>query len=168
MYWNRVCKQALIAVLVMLLASPIASFARNDGAGQTFSRQELDRMLAPIALYPDSLLAQVLLAATYPTQVVEADRWVKEYGALSGDQLNKQLDDKDWDLSVKALVPFPQVLAMMDEHLDWTTKLGEAFLDQQAGVMASVQELRARAYAQRNLKSTPQQNVVSSGDRYRD
>ncbi len=120
-------------------------------------------MLAPIALYPDSLLAQVLVAATYPEQVVEADRWVKENQGLSGDQLNAALDKMDWDLSVKALAPFPQVLAMMDKQLDWTTKLGEAFLAQQSDVMASIQGMRSKAYAQGNLKTTEQQKVVVAG-----
>ena len=105
-------------------------------------------MLAPIALYPDSLLAQVLVAATFPDQVVEADRWVKENKGLSKDQLNEALDKMDWDLSVKALVPFPQVLAMMDDQLDWTTKLGEAFLAQQRDVMASIQKMRSKSLRQ--------------------
>ena len=152
----------LIGGVVVLLAGLAWAFEhkQSNETNQTFSKAELDQMLAPIALYPDSLLAQVLLAATFPEQVVEADRWVKENEGLSGDQLNAALDKMDWDLSVKALVPFPQVLAMMDEHLDWTTKLGEAFLDQQSDVMASVQELRAKAYAKGNLKPSEQQKVV--------
>ncbi len=161
---NKVLTHVLIWVLVMLLAAPVVVFAQSNEPQETFSRAELDQMLAPIALYPDSLLAQVLIAATYPEQVVEADRWVQQNPDLKGDELNAALDNMNWDLSVKALVPFPQVLAMMDDHLDWTTRLGEAFMDQQAEVMASVQGLRHKAYAQGNLKSTDQQNVTVAGD----
>ncbi len=162
---SYILTRALIGVLVVVLAAPMGVFAQTNEENQnnTYSRAELDQMLAPLALYPDSLLAQVLVAATYPTQVVEADRWVKENKGLSKDQLNVELDKKDWDLSVKALVPFPQVLAMMDDHLDWTTKLGEAFLGQQKDVMASIQGLRQKAYAQGNLKSSEQQKVVVAG-----
>ena len=93
-----------------------------------FSREELEQMLAPIALYPDSLLAQVLVAATYPLEVVQADRWVKQNQNLKGEKLSAALEKKSWDLSVKALVPFPQVLGMMVDQLDWTQRLGDAFL----------------------------------------
>jgi hypothetical protein len=163
---NNVLTHALIGVLVVLLAAPVGVFAQTNEGNQnhTYSKAELDQMLANIALYPDSLLAQVLVAATYPEQVVEADRWVKANKDLSKDKLNAELDKKDWDLSVKALVPFPQVLAMMDEHLDWTTKLGEAFLAQQKDVMASIQGMREKAYAKGNLKTTEQQKVVVKGE----
>ena len=156
----------LIGVLVVLLTAPVGVFAQTNEENQnhTYSKAELDQMLAPIALYPDSLLAQVLVASTFPGQVVEADRWVKENKGLSKDELNAELDKKDWDLSVKALVPFPQVLAMMDEHLDWTTKLGEAFLAQQSEVMARIQGMRSKAYAKGNLKTTEQQKVVVKGE----
>ncbi len=163
---SNIFTYALIGVLVVLLAAPIGVFAQANEENQnhTYSKAALDQMLANIALYPDSLLAQVLVAATYPEQVVEADRWVKENKGLSKDELNAKLDKKDWDLSVKALAPFPQVLAMMDEHLDWTTKLGEAFLAQQKDVMASIQGMRAKAYAKGNLKTTEQQKVVVKGE----
>ncbi len=110
-------------------------------------------MLAPIALYPDSLLANILIAATFPLEVVSADRWVKQNKDLKGDQLNAALDKMKWDLSVKALVPFPQVLAMMSEQLDWTQSLGDAFLAQQSDVMDTVQKLRAKAQAEGNLEN---------------
>ena len=162
---SNVLTHALIGVLVVLLVAPIGVFAQTNEENQnhTYSKAELDQMLASIALYPDSLLAQVLVAATYPEQVVEADRWVKANKDLSKDELNAKLDKKDWDLSVKALAPFPQVLAMMDEHLDWTTKLGEAFLAQQKDVMVSIQGMREKAYAKGNLKTTEQQKVVVAG-----
>ncbi|MEN6437567.1 MAG: DUF3300 domain-containing protein [Syntrophobacter sp.] len=164
---NIMLRRTLIGVLVMLLGAPVGVFAQtawNNESRETFSRAKLDQMLAPIALYSDSLLAQVLIASTYPSEVVEADRWVKENKGLSKDQLNAALDNEDWDLSVKALTPFPQVLAMMDEHLDWTTSLGEAFLDQQKEVMAEIQMMRQKAYAAGNLGSTEQQRVVASSE----
>jgi hypothetical protein len=157
---NRYYTRALAGLLVVLLAAPAWAFAQDADTGKTFRQEELDQMLAPIALYPDSLLAQILVASTYPAQVTEADRWVRENGNLKGDALNSALDRMDWDLSVKALVPFPQVLAMMDDKLSWTDRLGEAFLAQQTDVMSTVQKLRARAQAQGNLNSTPQQTVV--------
>ena len=141
-----------------------AQGAQGEEQAETFSRAQLDQMLAPIALYSDPLLAQILIAATFPTQVVEADRWVKENKGLSKDQIDAAMENMDWDLSVKALVPFPQVLSMMDDHLDWTTRMGQAFLAQQKDVMASVQELRHKAYAQGNLKTTDQQKVVVAGE----
>ncbi len=116
-------------------------------------------MLAPIALYPDSLLAQILMAATYPLEVVQADRWVRANKNLSPEARNDALDRQTWDPSVKALVPFPDILAMMSEKLEWTQKVGDAFLAQEADVMATIQELRAKAYAAGNLRTTQQQIV---------
>jgi len=161
---RNIYTNTLIWVLAALLAAPFTVLAQNTEGQKTFSRAELDQMLAPIALYPDSLLAQVLIGATYPDQVVEADRWVKDHPDLKGDALNAELDKMDWDLSVKALAPFPQVLAMMDDQLDWTRKLGEAFMAQEKEVMASIQGLRSKAYAQGNLKTTDQQKVTVAGE----
>ena len=154
------CNSALIGFLVLLLATPLPAFGQGAGTASTFRQEELDQMLAPIALYPDSLLAQVLMAAAYPLEVVQADRWVKQNKNLKGEQLNAALDKMTWDLSVKALVPFPEVLSMMSEKLDWTSKLGEAFLAQQADIMNTVQKLRAKAKDQGNLKTTKEQKVV--------
>ena len=100
----------LIWLLILLAVTPPWVFAQDQPATRKFRQEELDQMLAPIALYPDSLLAQILMAATYPLEVVQADRWAKANENLGGDQLNDALDDKGWDPSVKALVPFPQVL----------------------------------------------------------
>jgi hypothetical protein len=131
----------------------------------TYAPEQLDQLLAPIALYPDPLLAQILMASTYPLEVVEATRWVQDRnnGQLRGDQLDAALQQQDWDPSVKSLVPFPQTLQMMNSRLDWTQALGNAFLAQQADVMASVQQLRAAAEAARTLQSTPQQTVSTEG-----
>ncbi len=155
----------LIWLLLLLTLSPLLVFAQDQPTSRRFLQEELDQMLAPIALYPDSLLAQILMAATYPLEVVQADRWAKANTNLAGDQLNDALDNKNWDPSVKALVPFPQVLAMMSERLEWTQKLGDAFLDQEDQVMDTVQKLRARAEAAGNLGDTEQQRViVEDGD----
>jgi len=137
---------------------------QTSGTAGTFSQEQLDQLLAPVALYPDSLLAQILVASTYPLEVVEADRWVKRNKNLKGDQLNDALDQTNWDLSVKALAPFPDVLSMMSEKLDWTQKLGDAFLGQEADVMNTIQNLRAKARAQGNLQDTKEQRVLVQGD----
>ncbi|HEV8679602.1 MAG TPA: DUF3300 domain-containing protein [Stellaceae bacterium] len=126
------------------------------------TRAELSQLLAPIALYPDQLLSQILMASTYPLQVVEAARWVKNYSnrRLRGQALTNALRDKQWDPSVMALVPFPHVLEMMSAQLDWTQRLGTAFVAQQADCMNEVQRLRQEAIAAGNFKSGPQCRCV--------
>ena len=155
--WQR----ALIGLLVVLMAVPAPVFAQNNIP--VFRQEELDQILAPIALYPDSLLAQILMASTYPIEVVQADRWVKANRNLPPDALNDVLDRQSWDPSVKALVPFPNILSMMSERIDWTQSVGDAFLAQEADVMDSVQRLRARAYAAGNLHSNQQLAVSQQG-----
>src|SRR5689334_3927436 len=122
-------------------------------------QEELDQLLAPIALYPDALIAQILMASTYPLEVVEADRWVKSNPNLKDKALEDALQQQQWDPSVKALTAVPQVLKHMNENLSWTQKLGDAFLADQAKVLATVQSLRAKANTAGNLKSTPEQTV---------
>src|SRR4029079_5842177 len=122
-------------------------------------QEELEQLLAPIALYPDALLAQVLMASTYPLEIVQAAGWVKENAKLTGKALEDAMQKQRWDPSVKSLTAMPQVLEMMDTKIDWTQKLGDAFLAQQAQVMETVQALRAKAAAAGNLKSTPEQQV---------
>jgi len=124
-----------------------------------FSQQELDQMLAPIALYPDALLSQVLMAATYPLEVVQAARWSRANPDLKGDQAVKAAQQNNWDPSVISLTAFPQILGMMDEKLDWTERLGDAFLEQQPQVMDTVQALRQKAMAAGNLQSNDQVQV---------
>jgi len=130
---------------------------------RAFTQQELDQMLAPIALYPDSLLSQILMASTYPLEVVEAARWSRANPDLKGDQAVRAVEQNSWDPSVKSLAAFPQVLQMMDEKLDWTERLGDAFLAQQAQVTDTVQNLRHKAYDAGNLKSTDQVRVDQQG-----
>jgi hypothetical protein len=128
-----------------------------------FTQQELDQMLAPIALYPDSLLSQILMASTYPLEVVEAARWSKANPNLKGDQSVQAVAQNTWDPSVKSLVAFPQILMMMDEKLNWTERLGDAFLAQQQAVMDTVQNLRQKASAAGNLTSNDQIRVDQQG-----
>jgi hypothetical protein len=128
---------------------------------QTFSQAELDEMLAPVALYPDSLLTQVLMAATYPLEVVQADRWRRGNANLAGDALAGALEEQPWDASVKSLINTPDVLSMMSDKLDWTVRLGDAFIGQQQQVMDTVQDLRRRAQEAGTLKNTPEQRVTT-------
>jgi hypothetical protein len=125
--------------------------------------RQLDQLVAPIALYPDPVLAQVLAASTYPAQIVEAERWMQQNTTLKGDALAKAADTQSWDPSVKSLTQFPDLLAMMDKNLAWTSALGEAYLGNTQAVMDAVQRLRHQAQAAGNLKSTPQQNVTTQG-----
>jgi hypothetical protein len=156
--------RVLVGFLVLLMAAPPWSLAQDTATGASFKQEELDQMFAPIALYPDSLLGQILVAATYPDQVTEADQWVKQNSRLQGDDLNAAVDAQNWDLSVKALVPFPQVLSMMTDKMDWTRRMGDAFLAGQDAVMDSIQRLRAKAHDQGNLNDTEQQKVVVRGE----
>lgn len=133
----------------------------GNAATGVLKKEELDQLLAPIALYPDDLLTNVLVASTYPLEVVKAARWRKDSAnaKLSGDALAKALEAMDWDPSIKALVQFPDVLQNMSDKLEWTQKLGDAFLAQQEQVMDEIQFLRAKADAAGNLKSNKQQKV---------
>ena len=128
-----------------------------------FTQQQLDQMMAPVALYPDSLLSQILMASTYPLEIVEAARWSKTNPNLTGDDAVKAAEQNGWDPSVTSLVAFPQVLTMMDSNLSWTERLGDAFLAQQPQVMETVQNLRQRAYAAGNLRSNDQVRVDQQG-----
>ncbi len=135
---------------------------QTDSNAPAYTQEQLQQILAPIALYPDELLTQVLAASTYPLEVAMADRWLEQpqNKSLKDDALVKALDDQNWDPSVKSLVPFPVVLKTMSDQLDWTQKLGDAFLAQQADVLAAVQALRARAQAAGKLQSNAQQVVT--------
>ena len=138
--------------------TPAEAQAALNPAPAQFTHAQLDQMLAPIALYPDQLLTQLLMAATFPQQVVDAAKWLQDSNnaALKGDDLVAALQPLPWDPSVKSLVAFPQIIAMMNDHLDWTEALGTAFANQQIETMARVQFLRDRAVAAGQLKSTPQ------------
>jgi len=153
-------RKFLIWVLVGFLALPGGPLGAAESAGQGFKPEEIDALVAPIALYPDELLSQIFMASTYPLEIVEASRWAKQNKNLKGDALAQALEKQDWDPSVRSLVNFPDVLSNMSEKLDWTQKLGDAFLSQQKEVMDAVQRLRAKAQAAGNLQTTEQQKVI--------
>jgi hypothetical protein len=155
--------RALALVIIVAFIAPAGVVAQDAGESAQpakFSKEDLAQMLAPIALYPDSLLSQILMASTYPLEVVEADRWVEQNPNLQGDKLDEALKEKDWDVSVKSLCHFPKILKVMSEKLAQTAKLGDAFLAQQEDVMDMIQELRQKAQEAGNLKTTEQQKVV--------
>jgi Protein of unknown function (DUF3300) len=165
-------KQSLSLILscCILLTTAPAAFAQGQqpsapppvqAAQQT--PEQLQQLVAPIALYPDALVAQILAAATYPDQIVEADRWLQQHTDLKGEQLGKEVDKQPWDPSVKALVEFPSVLANMDKNLSWTSSLGDAYVNQQQDVMGAVQVMRDRAEKSGNLKSSSQEKVSKQG-----
>jgi hypothetical protein len=133
-------------------------------AEPVFSQEQIDQMIAPIALYPDALLAQILMASTYPLEIVQAARWLGENSKLEGEALDKAVSQESWDPSVQSLVFFPSVLERMNDNLDWTQDLGDAFLAQQDDVLGAVQRLRQEAYDAGNLETTPEQQVMSEGD----
>ena len=155
----------IVLIAVLVSGTALAQSDTGNSARQTFSQEELAQMLAPVALYPDALLSQILMAATYPFEVVEADRWLTKNPYVTGDALDQALQSKDWDVSILALCHYPKVLAMMSENLSWTARLGDAFANQEEDVMDTVQELRARARAAGNLSTTPEQRVIVE-DRY--
>jgi Protein of unknown function (DUF3300) len=157
---RRALMRGLSWLFMVLLAAPPSLIAQQSGQAPVFKQEELDQILAPIALYPDSLIAQILMASTYPLEVVQADRFAKQNASLKGEALTKALEAQSWDPSVKSLVNFPQVLTMMSEKLEWTQKLGDAFLAQQKPVMDTIQGLRAKAQAAGNLKTTKEQTVI--------
>ena len=146
-------------------ASPPASAtATSQSASRIFSQKDLDELLAPIALYPDALLAQVLMASTYPLEVVQAGRWQQQNAGLKEKELEQALQGQPWDPAVKSLAAVPQVLTMMNEKLDWTTKLGDAVLAQQDDVLKTVQSLRKKADEAGNLKTSEQMVVTKASE----
>jgi hypothetical protein len=169
----RVGKQTLVSLLslALLLAAwpqrlsasqnaqapaPSQDAQAQDAQAPPYTQQtteQLQQLVAPIALYPDSLVAQILAASTFPEQVVEADRWVQAHPDLKGDALGQAVDQQPWDPSVKALAAFPSVLGNMDKNLSWTSSLGDAYYNQQQDVMDAVQVMRRRAQEAGNLKS---------------
>jgi uncharacterized membrane protein YgcG len=143
-------------------APPPAAPPAADAQKKTFSQQEMDELMAPIALYPDALMAQVLMASTYPLEVVEAARWAKANPGVKDKALEDAMAKQTWDPSVKALTSVPQVLTMMNEKIDWTQKLGDAFLSQQADLLKTAQTLRKKAEDAGNLKSSENMKVTKA------
>jgi hypothetical protein len=152
---------AVLAFLVLLPAGVMAQTPSSPASSQEpLNPEELEALVAPIALYPDALLAEVLMAATYPLEVVQADRWLTANKNLKEDQLKAAVDKQPWDGSVKSLAATPSVLTMMGSKLDWTQKLGDAFLAQQTDMMDAIQRLRTKAQANNQLTSTNEQTVT--------
>ena len=167
---HRMARQAgIVAALLgipFLMMAQVQSPAPVPGQqapvqAQMLAPAQLDDLVAPIALYPDALLSQVLVASTYPLEVVEAQQWLQRNGNLKGQQLTEAARQQNWDASVQAMVAFPDVLTMLNQDVQWTTALGNAFLAQQSDVMAAVQRMRARAQANGRLSTTAQQTVTT-------
>src|SRR6185295_3553844 len=148
-----------LALLIGLCSFVYAPAQAQQSTASPLSKAQLEQLVAPIALHPDPLLSQMLMASTYPTEVVQAARWAKEHPGVSGTALEDAMQKQPWDPSVKAMAAVPQALQMMSDKLDWTQQLGDAFLGQQEELLAAVQRLRQRAEAAGHLKSTEQQTV---------
>ena len=172
--WSRQLLAAVGVFGVTLVLGPIQlCVAQQPGpATQTgvqppsapLAPEQLQQLVAPIALYPDALVAQILAASTYPTQIVEAERFLQQNPNLTGAALGVEVDKQDWDPSVKALMQFPSVLADMDKNLSWTSELGDTNYNQQADIMTAIQFMRAKAESAGHLSTTPQQSVTNQGD----
>src|SRR5258706_2105639 len=166
-------KQVLILLLCFSLVRSTAQAECFDPTGQgkrqsaplvQHSPQELEQLVAPIALYPDALIAQILGASTFPTEIVEADRWMQSHSNLKGEELAKEVDKQPWDPSVKALTQFPSVLENMDKNLSWTSCLGDAYANQQQDVTDAVQAMRQQAHKAGHLNSNEQEKVTTQGN----
>jgi hypothetical protein len=168
--WPSIHIQRYLAVFCALLLAPNQTFAGQQAPASNNQQQkplppdQLDSLVAPIALYPDPLLSQLLVASTYPLEVVEAARWTQQNSALKGKDLTAAAAKQPWDASVQALVVFPDVLNQMNQDIRWTTDLGNAFLAQESDVMQAVQRLRVKAQQSGKLESTPQQTVSTGTD----
>ena len=166
---TKLTKRILIGFICCLLVqftTQVSSYAAGGQSNEQSpapagkqSPQELQQLVAPIALYPDALVAQVLAASTYPTEIVEADRWLQNNSELKGQKLADEVDKQSWDPSVKALTQFPSVLENMDKNLSWTSSLGDAYASQQQDVMDAVQVMRQQARKAGHLNSNEQENV---------
>jgi hypothetical protein len=171
---TKLTKQLLMGLMCCLLLQFTVQAGSFGPAGQSDeqsaaptmqqSAQDLQQLVAPIALYPDSLVAQILAASTYPTEIVEADRWMQSHSNLKGEELAAEVDKQPWDPSVKALTQFPSVLENMDKNLSWASSLGDAYANQQQDVMDAVQTMRQQAQKAGNLNSNDQENVTTQSN----
>src|SRR6266481_179690 len=162
---NRPGLAAILLVAGVLALPALAAEEQPPPAGTAPApkgapAERLDQLVAPIALYPDPLLMQILMASTYPLEIVQAERWIKERPKLRGEELDKALEAQTWDASVESLTHFPDVLGRMSKNLDWTSELGDVFLAQQADVLDAIQRMRRKANQAGKLESTKQQQVV--------
>ena len=157
---NRTCIKGFLFILVMCLSALLSIQAGEGATSPTYSitDQELDGVLAPIALYPDPLLAELLPASTYPAEIADAATWLR-----SG-QDPARIDDQNWDEAVRAIARYPDILNMMADNINWTADLGDAFLNQPENVARSIQRLRWQARNAGNLQNTSQQTIMIDGD----
>lgn len=161
--WNALTRCLPIGLAVLLLAPSMPRAQQPGPDAPRFTLGQLEQLAAPVALYPDALLAHIIMASTYPLEIVQAARFVKANPSLRDADLDDELTKYDWDDSVKALVRFPQVLEMMNSQLEWMQRLGDAVLGQQRDVLAAIQRLRARALRAGTLKSNDHQKVIVEG-----
>lgn len=166
--FRRAFYTCLVGLMILMSPAarsqvPAASAPAPDAAPFALDSAQLDELLAPIALYPDEVLAQVLMASSYPLDIVEANRWNQQHQGWSAQALQSAAAAQPWDPSVKALLPFPQLLGLLDQNIGWAEHLGEAFLAQRADVADSVQRLRHRAQLEGSLVSGPEQQVTEEG-----
>ena len=155
---------SLSSGLALIVSSNTLLFAQTDqSTNQRKTPEAVQTLVAPIALYPDALVAQILAASTTPTEIVQADRWLQKHSDLQSNQLATAVDQQPWDPSVKALTAFPKVLANMDQNLSWTSELGETYFEQQQDVMDAIQVLRQRAEEAGNLQSSAQERIINEG-----
>jgi hypothetical protein len=169
-FMKQVLAVLLCGLLVQFSAAGASYGPQSQSDGQSSasagkpSAKDLQQLVAPIALYPDALVAQILAASTYPTQVVEADRWMQRHSHLKGEDLAKEVDKQDWDPSVKALAQFPSVLENMDKNLSWSSALGEAYANDPQDVTDAVQQMRQDAQKAGHLNSSEQERVTTQGN----
>ena len=159
----RLGNQILAFLLFATWPQNLPADQAAQAAAPSYTQQtpeQLQQFVAPVALYPDSLVAQILTASTFPEQVVQADRWLQAHPDLKGDALAEAVDQQPWDPSVKALTAFPPVLGNMDKNLSWTSSLGDAYYNQPEDVMDAIQEMRQQAQEAGTLQTTPQETVA--------
>src|SRR6202051_2346489 len=169
---RKMLNRSLIGLMCFLLLQLTTQAGQSQGQSQDQSQapaqqlspQELQQLVAPIALYPDALVAQILTASTYPTQIVEADRWMQSHSKLKGDELAKEVDKQNWDPSIKALTQTPSVLENMDKNLSWTSSLGEPYANDPQTLTNEVQTLRQEAEKAGKLNSNEQESVTTQGN----
>ena len=167
MRWFKQSMAVLISWCVVLTSTrDISAFQTPQSPPQALQQgaEQLQQLVAPIALDPDTLVAQILAASTYPNEIVEAEKWMQSHANLQGEKLAKEVDKQHWDPSVKALTQFPAVLANMNQNLAWTSELGDAYINQPQQLNDAIQTMRQKAKQAGNLNSTPQQKVITQGD----
>lgn len=164
MRYSRQFLALLVSWCFLGAQTNFAQTAPQPPQGLQESAEQLQQLVAPIALYPDALVAQILPAATYPDQIVEAANWMAQHQGIQADQLANQVNSQPWDASVKALTQFPAVLANMKQNLAWTSELGDAYVNQQQAVAQAIQTMRDRAKQAGNLQSNSQESVKTQGN----